>query len=54
MKIMRNKVEQPLDRRFVSSLEGKATEPPMDGGCIAMEKELYPSMRLIASLQTRF
>jgi hypothetical protein len=31
MKIMRNKVKQPLDRRFVSSPEGKATEPPMDG-----------------------
>ena len=54
MKIMRNKVEQPLDRRFVSSPEGKATEPPMDGGCIATEKGPYLSIRLIASLQTRF
>jgi hypothetical protein len=52
MKIMRNKVKQPLDRRFVSSLDGKATEPPVDGGCIATEKEPYLSMRLIASLQT--
>ena len=54
MEIMRIKVEQPLNRRFVSSLEGKATESPMDGGCIATEKEPYLSIRLIASLQTRF
>jgi hypothetical protein len=50
MKIMRNKVEQPLDRRLCPVWKEKADEPPINGCRIAMEKELYLSMRLITSL----